>query len=164
MSRRIVFALLVVGASMIASPAHAGGGGCAEYTTGSGTEIVASHNCFRSTVMQVEVGDTVTWTNDDAWQHNLVTPAFRGTENLTTHSVTFDQAGVYPYVCTIHWGMVGAIVVGDADVQAAAASTVTAEPATTSTPMAATIVGAGLLLGLGLWLGRGAGSRLLDRS
>jgi len=111
----------------------------------------------------VSIGDEVTWRNDDAWQHNIVTTAFRGTENLSTHSATFDRAGVYPYVCTVHHGMVGAIVVHDASDSSAVLAAPGSSAAETPAPVAVTIVGAGLMLGVGVVLGRARGGRLLDR-
>ncbi len=116
MRRWISVALATLLLSITAGPAMAGGGhGCDQYTDSSGPEVAVENNCFRATVTRVAVGDTVTWVNHDEWQHNIVTPAFQGTASLPeSYSVVFDEAGVYPYVCTLHYGMVGAIVVGDA--------------------------------------------------
>jgi len=38
-------------------------------------------------------------------------------------SVTFDDAGTYPYMCPLHPGMIGAIVVGSGEGGAAPAAT-----------------------------------------
>lgn len=162
-------ALTIVGLTavlmLVSLPAGAGGGGgCRGFDEATRTEIVASGNCFRSTVAHVSIGDEVTWRNDDAWQHNIVTTAFDGTENLSTHSVTFDRAGVYPYVCTIHHGMVGAVVVHDAtDAPAKLAAPAAGAAEQVPASMAVSMVGAGLMLGVGVLLGRARGRRLLDR-
>jgi plastocyanin len=73
---------------------------------------------FSPTVTYVPVGTTVTFANAGAWTH-LVTGANQewGSRDeevpaFGTVSYTFDQAGVYPYACALHRGMVGAIVVG----------------------------------------------------
>ena len=73
---------------------------------------------FAPTVTYVPVGTTVTFSNRSDWTH-LVTGAnqewgSRDAELPASGSVSysFDQAGVFPYACALHRGMVGAIVVG----------------------------------------------------
>ncbi|MEO8425399.1 MAG: plastocyanin/azurin family copper-binding protein [Actinomycetota bacterium] len=97
------------------------GGGChaSGMTTGRGTTVDLSDMCFDSTVLYVERGADVTWTNRDAMAHVVVGVADSwGDPGLTlyegdTVSYRFDDDGVYPYACWIHPGMIGAIVVGD---------------------------------------------------
>jgi hypothetical protein len=75
--------------------------------------------CFTSTVLYVERGTDVTWTNRDDTGHNIVgVGGTWGNPDLTlnngdTASYRFDEDGVFPYACWIHPGMIGAIVVGD---------------------------------------------------
>ena len=75
--------------------------------------------CFTSTVLYVEPGTDVTWTNRDAMAHNVVgVAATWGDPERTLYrgdsvSYRFDDEGVYPYACWIHLGMIGAVVVGD---------------------------------------------------
>jgi hypothetical protein len=75
--------------------------------------------CFGPIVARVEVGETVTWTNRDGALHNVFSAGGDwGWDssigpNGGTFSATFASPGVYPYVCTIHPTMAGAIVVGD---------------------------------------------------
>lgn len=66
-------------------------------------------------VLRVEPGAAVTFTNRDPAMHNLFGSGMYVGELHAERSVAFrfDDAGVYPYACTIHPGMVGAIVVGD---------------------------------------------------
>lgn len=98
------------------------GGGCMHgtgATTGRGDAVQMVDACFTSTVLYVDRGTEVTWTNRDAMDHNVVgVGGTWGDLDLTlvpgdSVSYRFDQDGVYPYACWIHPGMVGAIVVGD---------------------------------------------------
>ena len=71
--------------------------------------------CFGPIVARVEVGETVTWTNRDAALHNVFSAGGDwGWDssigpNGGTFSTTFTSPGVYPYVCTIHPTMAGAM-------------------------------------------------------
>jgi hypothetical protein len=74
--------------------------------------------CLRPGTVRVAVGDTVTVRNDDSYLHNLYGADgwFHGDlapGASATH--TFGAAGTYSYACTLHPGMVGAVVVGDAE-------------------------------------------------
>lgn len=100
-----------------ASPAIAGGG-ChdAEPVMRTGKVVDAKGNCFFPTVLFVNEGATVTWTNRDAVEHSVTGLGARwGDESLQqgdSVSVDFSKPGVYPYTCYFHPGMVGAVVVG----------------------------------------------------
>jgi plastocyanin len=77
--------------------------------------------------VEVNVGDTVTWINDDFTTHTATsgdsvsgsTGIFGGSEDAPeiigpegdTQSYTFDEAGEFPYYCTLHPSMVGTVVV-----------------------------------------------------
>ena len=77
--------------------------------------------------VEVSVGDTVTWINDDFTTHTATsgdpgsgsTGIFGGSEDSPeiigpegdTQSYTFDEAGEFPYYCTLHPSMVGTVVV-----------------------------------------------------
>jgi plastocyanin len=98
------------------------GGGCMHSTgptTGRGDTVEMLDYCFTSTVLYVERGTDVTWTNRDDTGHNIVgVGGTWGNPDLTlnngdTASYRFDEDGVFPYACWIHPGMIGAIVVGD---------------------------------------------------
>ena len=103
-----------------AAPVRAsGGGGCGERVTNeSGTEVAIKDFCFTPTVLFTEPGDSVTWTNMDRMPHNvgganLAWGSFEQFRKGRSVSYSFSTPGVYSYVCTIHPGMVGTIVVGD---------------------------------------------------
>lgn len=122
--RRIIgltLATLTIGlCSLLAiGRAQAGGGGCHEPTTDArGTEIDLKGNCMITTVLHVQTGDTVTFTNRDEVQHTVTgaNGSWGSAEQLGSQqsvTQTFTEKGVYPYFCYLHPGMVGAIVVGD---------------------------------------------------
>lgn len=83
-----------------------------------GTTVSIKGFAFAPASLEVKVGDTVTWTNNDSPAHTVssddgVTPAF-DTGDLkpgTTGTVTFGKAGTYAYHCNIHSSMHGTIVV-----------------------------------------------------
>jgi plastocyanin len=111
-----VACMVLWGGSGIAS---AGGGCHIPPTTRRGDSVDIADLCFDATVLYVEPGTDVTWTNRDAMSHVVVgvgdswgDPGISLLQGDTV-SYRFDRDGVYPYSCLIHPGMVGAIVVGD---------------------------------------------------
>ncbi|MET0962176.1 MAG: cupredoxin family copper-binding protein [Noviherbaspirillum sp.] len=70
---------------------------------------------FSPATLDVRAGDTVTWDNRDAFPHNVAAGnnAFHSGDILAGRSWKFKAGskGVIPYVCTLHPGMKGAIVV-----------------------------------------------------
>ena len=107
------------------------GGAChgVPVTEGSGTAVEMTSGCFTPTILRVQAGETVTWTNGSLQQHT-VTGANVGwgdfTELAPGESVTheFTSAGAYAYYCFLHPGMVGTVVVEDAAQASAAAGNV----------------------------------------
>lgn len=145
--RRINLVLLLIALSLfVGLPVLAGGGGCHEFTDGETAEVTLDSNCFMPTVTRVPVGATVTWQNADAWEHNVFSPAFADSGTIAAgagFSFTFEEAGVFPYVCTLHPGMMGTVVVGESS-EAAAVST------QVPTNFGIPAVGGAALLALGL--------------
>jgi plastocyanin len=116
-------------------------------TVSTSPAVKALDCAFAPTVTYVPVGTTVTFSNDSDFTH-LVTGAnqdwgSRDKELAANGSVayTFDQAGVFPYACALHRGMVGAIVVGADSAAGLAPQTggaaPAAAPASTTAPTAA---------------------------
>lgn len=101
-----------------AAPAAAGGGGCHTAPTAdeSGVAVKMVGFCMAPTVLHVRPGTTVTWTNDDPVVHNLWGAGWsRGELNPGQSATwTFESPGTYPYACTLHPGMTGAVVVDGA--------------------------------------------------
>src|SRR3954452_7304379 len=92
------------------APASGGGGG------GGGVSISMKNTAFSPTSQTVKVGQKITWTNDDPFDHNVT-----ATSGATFKSKNFGQGGTYTftatkagtikYVCTIHPGMDGTLTV-----------------------------------------------------
>jgi plastocyanin len=61
----------------------------------------------------VNVGDRVTWTNNDAVAHTATGSGFN-TGNIAggaSKSVTFQSAGTFDYICAVHPTMTGTVLV-----------------------------------------------------
>ena len=74
-------------------------------------------------VARVEVGQTITWTPESKGHNVQFVSVPEGVEKVKSKlskefSYTFEQEGVYLYVCTPHasMGMIGMVVVGESDV------------------------------------------------
>lgn len=117
----VVGAVLLVGAGLAPGLARAsGGGGCGRAVTDDhGTQIAIRDFCFGPTILRVRRGETVTWVNKDGFAHTVLgaNASWGGFDSLRRNggevSHRFVRSGVYPYVCTYHPGMLGAIVVGN---------------------------------------------------
>jgi plastocyanin len=98
-----------------------GGGGAAETTeepsaAGGGTEVSMKDIKFNPGSVTVNAGDTVTWVNDDSVGHDVTADGFKSgdpgaMQNGDTFEHTFDAAGKFDYVCTVHPGMEGSVTV-----------------------------------------------------
>ena len=67
--------------------------------------------------IDVAVGDEVTWTNGDDTAHTVTSDDDAFDLSLdagATVSQTFDEAGEFPYHCSIHQSMTGTVVVAEA--------------------------------------------------
>jgi plastocyanin len=70
-------------------------------------------NKFVPKTINVAPGDTVTWDFKGAVDHNVTGDGFKsGNKKSGSYEHQFNSAGDYPYVCTIHQGMDGTVVVG----------------------------------------------------
>jgi plastocyanin len=125
---------LLMGLLLAPSAASAsGGGGCGRRVTdATGTTVTIRQYCFGPTILRVAPGETVTWINKDAAPHtvvgaNAVWGDFSTLRRTARVTYRFIRPGVYPYVCTYHPGMVGAVVVGDGTGLGSAGSTTTAD-------------------------------------
>ncbi len=98
---------------IVSAPAGSSVPGCEE-----------TNECFIPEDVTVNVGDEVTWSNDDTAAHTVTSgSAADGPDGnfdsslfmaATTFSVTFDEAGTYPYFCMVHPWMVGTVIVQEA--------------------------------------------------
>jgi plastocyanin len=106
------------GAATTQAPATTSGGG--ESTSGGGggggVAVAMKDISFSPETVNVKVGQKITWTNDDSVPHNVVSQSGEKIMSSTfgkggTFSFTPTKAGTIDYVCTIHPGMDGKIVV-----------------------------------------------------
>lgn len=75
----------------------------------------AGSNSFSPNPVEVKVGETVTWINDDSGRHTVTSKDGIFDSGIMgkgqSFSYTFDKAGEYPYFCEPHPNMVGTVVV-----------------------------------------------------
>ena len=90
-----------------------------------GSSRLTGNGGFQPSPIQLQVGDTVTWINDDLEPHTVTSGSsgvpdnkFNSSPNFTplmapgvTFSHTFTEAGEYPYFCLLHPNMVGTVSV-----------------------------------------------------
>ncbi len=82
--------------------------------SGGGATVTMQNNTFVPDTVQVSVGDTVTWTNEDSVDHTVTADDGSFDQVVApgaTFSYTFEETGTYDYVCTIHAGMAGTVEV-----------------------------------------------------
>ncbi len=89
------------------------------------------NSCFEPYIVNISIGDTVTWTNNDDAIHVVVnrdanTAQLENSQNgeffdsgflksNESFSYTFNQEGMFEYFCTLHPWMNGYVTVGDAE-------------------------------------------------
>jgi plastocyanin len=94
-------------------------------TESAGDTVRIADFAFSPVRAEVTPGTTVTWTNGDGVPHDVTATTFDDTaadwdlsERLSggaSVEYTFEESGVYQYLCTIHGrrSMCGAVLVGD---------------------------------------------------
>jgi plastocyanin len=97
--------------------------------------VTVQNFAYNPASITVNVGDSVTWTNQDKAPHTVTADDGSFDQPLAanggTATITFNTVGTFPYTCTIHPNMHGTVIV------AAAANSPTASPAiggATNTP------------------------------
>ena len=93
----------VVAAVAVFAAGCGGSGGNSDPVATTEVEMVKSYS-FDPKVIEIEAGDTVTWTNEDNFTHTVQVD---GQEDHRvgqgeSFSITFDTPGTYHYVCTLH--------------------------------------------------------------
>ena len=78
---------------------------------------------YSENIARIDVGDTITWVPTSKGHNVQFVSVPDGVEKIKSKmndevSFTFEQEGVYLYLCTPHatMGMIGVVVVGDSDV------------------------------------------------
>jgi plastocyanin len=88
-------------------------------TPAAGGGVVAiqmKNTSFQPKTITAKVGQTVKWTNDDSFDHNVKAATGEDFQSKDfgqggTYSYKLDKAGTITYECTIHPGMRGSITV-----------------------------------------------------
>lgn len=100
MARRLALA-----SSLVLVLAAAGCGGSESSEPVATTEVtMAKSYVFEPERIEIDAGETVTWTNEDNFTHTVQVD---GQEDHTVErgesvSIAFDDTGTYHYVCTLH--------------------------------------------------------------
>lgn len=152
--KRVMLLCVIVGAATVVlgvpGAALAGGGCHGGVTQNDATgEKVATVRmidaCFTATVTTVDPDQPVTFANTDLGvTHNVGGNQWGHFEDMIegdAFTVTFDEAGIYPFACNYHPGMTGAIVVGDGK-GAGSDGGITVEPFEAPAPQTVTRVAA----------------------
>lgn len=134
MARRAAILSALAGLAILAAgstfaPAVLAGGGChggapAGPNDQTTTSITLAGCAFAPLVARVAEGNVVTFLNEDAAPHNVTGTGWQSpileTGDRFTH--TFAAPGIYPFACSLHPGMNGAVVVGAAAAPPAASA------------------------------------------
>ena len=119
-ARRLAAAASIAMSSAVFLPGPVdAGGGCHRnseqgQTERQGTTVEMVRNCFGTTVLRVAPGTDVTWVNRDEIAHRVDGVGWSVREDVAGGAQAtqrFDAPGTYPYVCVLHPGMFGAVVV-----------------------------------------------------
>jgi plastocyanin len=78
----------------------------------------SGRNSYNPNPIEIKVGDTVTWINNDSSPHTVTSSSNDGSITFDSDvlrrgemfSFTFDKEGQYPYLCTLHPSMVVRVV------------------------------------------------------
>ena len=107
---------LLAAAALAAFLAAAGCGGSGVSGPAEKTTEVTMAKSYRFDPERIEIqaGQTVTWTNEDNFNHTVQVDGQEDheVERGENVSITFDEPGTYEYVCTLHrMDMEGEVIV-----------------------------------------------------
>jgi plastocyanin len=125
LSRMLLLAAVAASVALVlvaCGGSSSGGGGASPTPTATGTGGAAAVSiadfAFKPQTLTVQVGTTVTWTNDDSVAHTVVSTDGMATDANTiglfasgtlapgqSFSFTFDEPGTHFYECSIHASM-----------------------------------------------------------
>ncbi len=151
-----------IGALAGVTGASAGGGGHCGPSESHGRRIDLEGACFLPSTLYADAGESITFVNRDPFAHNVSGTGWGNYEDMGTgdrFTTSFLDDGIYPFACTLHPGMNGAIVVGDAG-GAVAAADITALTSTPTGPSGGEGSGWVLAGSIGLLIGSAAGAGL----
>lgn len=82
------------------------------------TSVAVKDFVFDAKTITVKKGATVTWTNEDEFDHSVhidsldvIGPNFGPMTMPTTYAYQFTEAGTFPYLCGVHNSMTGTVIV-----------------------------------------------------
>lgn len=113
MRNKFLPTIALVMALALAACDNTGGDLSAEQAVAT-TEVSVVDNEFEPSVIEISAGDTVRWTWSGSAPHDVDGEGFKSeVQDTGTFQHTFETAGEYQYVCNIHSGMTGLVVVTD---------------------------------------------------
>jgi plastocyanin len=105
----------ITGTPVAGTPQAAGSPAAGADAQTSAPEVGMAGRAFSPATVEIQVGDTVTWTNDDDTEHTVTASdgLFDSGELAegATFSFTFETAGEFSYFCAFHPDMQGRVVV-----------------------------------------------------
>ncbi len=124
-NKAILLAVLTVGVLSTIAPSAFAAEVIVENAPGASVPGCEETNeCFLPYEVSINVGDTVTWVNDDTAAHTATGgSASDGPSGVfdsslvlagSSFSFTFNEAGTYEYFCMVHPWMEGVVIVGEA--------------------------------------------------
>jgi plastocyanin len=126
----VLLAATLTGCS--SSPSSSEGTGNTASSSADGPVIELSRLMYMPATLEIPVGTTVTWTNDESISHTVTSGRPTGVDTGTSlrsgeepdglfdeqlpkqgdsFTFTYEEPGTYPYYCDIHKGMNAEIVV-----------------------------------------------------
>lgn len=95
--------LVIPAAALVVAAAGCGDAGSSEPVATTEVSMAKSYR-FDPKVIEIEAGQTVTWTNDDNFTHTVRVDGQEDHEvgRGDSVSIAFDAPGTYHYVCTLH--------------------------------------------------------------
>ncbi len=103
MTRRFLLPAVAVLAATVFAAGCGGAGESAEPVATTEVKMVKSYR-FEPKTIEIEAGDTVTWTNEDNFTHTVEVDGREDhkVDQGESVEITFDEPGTYHYVCTLH--------------------------------------------------------------
>ena len=106
-------AVRLLAAAVALASAGCGESGSDEPVAATEVAMAKSYR-FDPKVIEIDAGDSVTWTNDDNFTHTVQVDGDEDhrVERGESISIAFEEPGTYHYVCTLHsQDMEGEVVV-----------------------------------------------------
>jgi plastocyanin len=105
---------VIASAAGVVMVGWAGCGSSGDKATTSPTEVGVADFSFSPAESTIQVGNTITWTNNGQVEHTVKGPGFFSSKALgpgQRFSHRFNRPGRFPYVCTLHPTQMRATVV-----------------------------------------------------